>query len=59
MKIFIPINDSNEDALDQGFSFRPFDISAYAYHLSSDENTQNLFNKNVTTGTETTNNGKT
>jgi len=59
MKIFIPANEFNEDALDKGFCFVPFDIQAYAYHLSIEEKTQNLFNKKVKTGTEITSKGKT
>ncbi len=59
MKIFIPTNEPSEKALKQGYCFRPFDINAYSYHFSMAENTQNLFNKNVITGTETTSKGKT
>lgn len=59
MKIFIPTNEINEQALEQGYCFRPFDINAYSYHLSIDENTQNLFNKKVMIGTDITSKGKT
>ena len=59
MRIFIPTNELNEKILNQGFSFKPFNIESYLYHFSSDEKTQNLFNKKVNMGTEATNNGKT
>ena len=59
MKVFIPSNELDEKIANQGFSFKPFNINAYAYHLSNDEKTQNLFNKKVNTGTQVTNNGKT
>ena len=57
MKVFIPTNEINEDIINQGYSFRPFDISAYAFHLSDDENTQKVFRKKVTNGTVNTNKG--
>ena len=62
MLIFIPTNETNNDFVQNGFSFKPLIIEAYQYHLdvsSSSENTQNLFSKKVKTGTVTTNNGRT
>lgn len=61
MKIFVPTNEISEDFLNNGYSFKPFNIESYLYHLdlSVSEKTQNLFNEKVTTGTEITKSGKT
>lgn len=61
MKIFIPANEINDSYLQKGFAFKPLIIEAYKYHLdvSDEENTQNLLNKKVNTGTVTTSNGNT
>lgn len=64
MKIFIVTNEieneSEIELLENGFSFRPFDINAYKYHLSASkpEKTQKRLIKNVTTGTLNINKGK-
>jgi len=60
-QIFIPSNDSNREMIENGFLFKPLIIEAYRYHVlvSELEKTQNLFNKNVKTGTTTTSVGRT
>ena len=64
MRIFIATNEpeskSDIELLENGFSFRPFDINAYKYHLSASkpEKTQKRLIKNVTTGTLNINKGK-
>ena len=61
MKVFIPTNDGESDLEKHGFILRPLIIEAYMYHLylSTEEKTQNLFNKKVKTGTVMTSKGKT
>lgn len=61
MNVFIPTNEANEKLANLGYSFKPFIIEAYQYHLdlSTSENTQNLFSRKVNIGTVMTNKGKT
>lgn len=61
MKIFIPTNDGEDGLEKYGYVLKPLIIEAYRYHLylSTEEKTQNLFNKNVKTGTMITNKGNT
>ncbi len=61
MKVFIPTNDGESDLIKEGFILKPLIIEAYRYHLnlSTEEKTQNLFNKKVKIGTATISKGNT